>query len=347
MTLEFVQSPDIPNWARRWSAWLISLLDIAAVLAAAIVVAVAFSLAGCATENPLPRATDQFRLEATQAKSANSGAKATVGVKAALIKTGSQQTRQGLTLAGGSLFEPMQMNYIALLIRHPSGDLLFDTGLGQQVDMQYQSAMPLWAKPFLRYTKLTPASTQLQANGISTISQIILSHAHWDHASGLGDFPDAEVSMPAEEIDFIKLGQPPTLLPSQFAHKSIKLKPLRFQNKRFGVFEQSLDWFGDESVVLVPLFGHTPGSVGLVLRTETGKRFMFVGDAIWNAKALRNGASKPWFVRDIADNHAGETLRSLQRILELQASNPGLEIVPAHDASIHDQIGYFPEKWLP
>ncbi len=180
-----------------------------------VVLSAACSMGGCATENPLPQATEHYRLEATQVKAANAGATVTAGVKAALIKTGSQQTRQGLTIAGGSLFEP------------------------------------------------------------------------------------------------------------------------------------SLDWFGDASVVLVPLFGHTPGSVGLVLRTETGKRFMFVGDAIWNAKALQNGASKPWFVRDIADNHAGETLRSLQRILEFQASNPGLEIVPAHDASIHDRIGYFPEKWLP
>lgn len=51
--------------------------------------------------------------------------------------------------------------------------------------------------------------------------------------------------------------------------------------------------------------------------------------------------------RDIADDHAGETLRSLQRILEVQASNPELQIVPAHDASVHDRIGYFPERWLP
>ena len=314
----------------------------------------ACTLLGCAAGNPLPQASEHYQLPGAQATNASTagppgtGANpVAIGVRAALIKTGSQSTRQALTIAGGSFFEPMQMNYIAVLIRHPGGDLLFDTGLGQQVDLQYQSAIPLWAKPFLRYIKSTPAVSQLQANGINTIGQIILSHAHWDHASGLADFPDAEVSLPAAEIDYIKIGKPPALIPAQFAHPGVKLKPLRFQDKRYGSFEQSLDWFGDGSVVLVPLHGHTPGSVGLILRSESGKRFMFVGDAIWNARALENGASKPWFVREIADTHAGETLRSLQRILDLQAANPGLEIVPAHDALIHDRIGYFPERWLP
>ncbi len=307
-----------------------------AVLGAVLGVAIASN--ACSSDNPWPAATEQYRLPPAQTKA---------GVKVALIKTGSQQTRQGLTVAGGGLFEPMQLNYIAVLVRHPNGDLLFDAGLGRQIDQQYQADMPLWAKPFLGYVKSEPAINQLQANGISTIAHIVLSHAHWDHASGLGDFPDAQVYAPADEIEFIKQGKPPTILPSQFAHGGLKLKALQFQDKRFGVFTQSLDWFGDGSAVLVPLFGHTPGSIGLVLQTESGKRFLFVGDAIWNAKAVTSGASKPWFVRGLADHEAGDTLRALQRIRELQASNPGLVVIPAHDASVHDPIGYFPEKWLP
>jgi glyoxylase-like metal-dependent hydrolase (beta-lactamase superfamily II) len=304
----------------------------------AALLSTALALAACSSENPWPLANEQYRLVPAASR---------IGVRAALIKTGSHSSREGLTMAGGSLFESMQLNYIAVLIRHPSGDLLFDAGLGRQIDQQYQNNMPLWAKPFLGYSNSKPAITQLQNNGIQGISQIILSHVHWDHASGLSDFPDAQVSIPADEIEFIKVAGPPAVLPSQFAHAGLKLKALQFQDKPYGAFPRSLDWFGDDSVVLVPLFGHTPGSVGLVLQTESGQRFLFVGDAIWNAKALQSGASKPWFVRGFTDEHAGETLRAIQRIRELQAANPGLVVVPAHDARIHDTIGYFPEKWLP
>lgn len=306
---------------------------------AVLLVACLFSLAaGCAASTPMPTPSERYRLPAAAPGN---------GVKASLIRTGSQPSREGLVVAGGSLTTPIEMNYLAILVRHPKGDLLFDAGLGRRIDEQYQASMPFWVKPFLSYRNARPAADQLGASDAARIGQIVLSHAHWDHASGIGDFPLAEVLAPAPELEFIRTAQPPAVVPLQFVGSESRLKPLNFEDKRFGLFERSRDWFGDGSVVFVPLYGHTPGSIGLLLRTDSGRRYFFVGDAIWNACALETGESKPWFVRGLADHEAGGTLQALRRIRETSASNPGLVVVPAHDARIHDTFGYFPEKWLP
>lgn len=302
-----------------------------------LAIGLSLTLAACATETPPPARSEFYRLPAP---------KTATGLKVALIHTGRQSSREGLVMAGGGLTTPVDINYIAVLIRHPKGELLFDTGLGRSIDVQYQ-AMPFWARPFLGYRQVNAASDQLLAAGAPLPAVIVLSHAHWDHASGLDDFPQARVLAPQAELDFIRTAAPPAVLPMQFAAAAARLEPLKFDARTFGVFEQSRDWFGDGSVVFVPLGGHTPGSTGLLIQLDSGQRYFFVGDAIWNARALATGASKPWFVRGIVDSEPGATLESLRRIRETQISNPGLVVVPAHDARVHNDLGFFPEKWLP
>jgi glyoxylase-like metal-dependent hydrolase (beta-lactamase superfamily II) len=299
---------------------------------------VGVALDACAAPPPMPAPNPSYRLPAAAAGS---------GVKAALIRTGNQSSREALTVAGGSFSTTIVMNYIAVLVRHPKGDLLFDAGLGRRIDAQYGQEMPFWVKPFLSYRDVRPAADQLGDADAARIRDIVLSHGHWDHASAIGDFPQAVVHAPPAELGFVHDAKPPAVLPSQFAGAEARLKPLALDERPLGAFTRSRDWFGDGSVVFVPLSGHTPGSIGLVLTTDSGRRYFFVGDAVWNASAVDSGESKPWFVRGLADHEAEGTLASLQRIREMKASNPDLTVVPAHDARVHDPIGYFPEKWLP
>ena len=58
-------------------------------------------------------------------------------------------------------------------------------------------------------------------------------------------------------------------------------------------FSASLDWFGDGSVVFVPLSGHTPGSLGTFINRTPGERLFHVGDAVNTTEAIdkRRGKS--------------------------------------------------------
>ena len=90
---------------------------------------------------------------------------------------------------------------------------------------------------------------------------------------------------PYEEIEFSRIATPPAVLPSQFAH-AIRWVPFQFAAQPFMGFEYSHDLFGDGSLVLVPMQGHTPGSVGLFLTLDDGRRFFFTGDTSWRLEGF-------------------------------------------------------------
>src|SRR5690606_7486503 len=128
--------------------------------------------------------------------------------------------------------------------------------------------------PFFKYDEpVVPARQQLDQAGIPPIERIILSHAHWDHASGLGDFPEAVVWAAPEELTVVAHAAPGLggSWPSQVSLKSIRWQALDFKPQPHEGFDRSIDLFADGSVVLVPMSGHTPGSIGMFVTVASGK----------------------------------------------------------------------------
>jgi glyoxylase-like metal-dependent hydrolase (beta-lactamase superfamily II) len=269
------------------------------------------------------------------------------GIEFSLVKTDQTHAPEGLVWSGGSFFKSATINQVAVLVRHPQGTFLFDTGLGEQIAEQYRQDMPLWARPSFKYAEpVTPARPQLDRAGIA-VPRIILSHTHWDHASGLVDFPEAEVWVTPEERQFDQhegLGFPGAF-PSQIGAPSIRWHVYALEPRPFEGFDRSLDLFGDGSAVLVPLPGHTPGAVGLVLTLASGKQYLFCGDTVWSAQALKEVRPKSWIASLIADHDRAQTLQAVQHLHDLMQQQPGLVVVPAHDAAVQDTLGYFPH-WV-
>jgi glyoxylase-like metal-dependent hydrolase (beta-lactamase superfamily II) len=264
-------------------------------------------------------------------------------VRFALIRTAQQETPEALTVAGGEWTRTVLINHVAVLIQHPRGTLLLDTGLGRQVDQQFNGEVPWYARPLMGYGPVTPARDQLQAAGIR-IERILLTHAHWDHVSGLVDFPGVPVLAPQPEIDFSRNARPPAVLPGQFAH-GVDWQPLRFDDKPFMGFAQSLDLYADGSLVAVPLQGHTPGSIGLFVTLADGRRFFFTGDTSWRLQGFSQPAAKNWLASRLADFDREATLAQLHKVHALMQAHPQLQVVPAHDEEVQRELGYFPQ-WI-
>lgn len=268
-------------------------------------------------------------------------------IEFSLVKTDQTRAPEGLVWSGGSLFKTVTINHVAVLVRHPQGTFLFDTGLGEHVAEQYRQDMPWWARPSFKYAEpVTPARPQLDRAGIH-VPRIILSHTHWDHASGLVDFPEAEVWVTPEERSFDQregLGFPGAF-PSQIGAPSIRWHVYALEPKPVAGFARSLDLFGDGSAVLVPLPGHTPGAVGLLLTLASGRQYLFCGDTVWSARALKDARPKSYLASVIADNDREQTLQAIRQLRELMRQHPELVVVPAHDAAVQDALGYFPQ-WV-
>ncbi|WP_284616530.1 MBL fold metallo-hydrolase [Aquabacterium humicola] len=265
-----------------------------------------------------------------------------------ILPTGQVTVREAMLFAGGRFGEKAHSVFAAFLIRHGDQTLMLDTGLGGRIAEQFAQDMPWWARGAFGYEQpVRPAAAQLRAAGVPLPQRIVLSHAHWDHASALEEFPGAEVYAAAEELAQIRQARAgvATAWPSQVSDKPLSWHALVFDGPAHEGFETSRDWFGDGSVVFVPMRGHTPGSVGLFLTTGSGRRFFFVGDVLWHSGALAEGRPKIWAARLLVDADVDGTQRAIERIRAAAARDPALVIVPAHDGAVFDRLGRFP-AWI-
>ena len=265
------------------------------------------------------------------------------GLRFALVRTSGVTTLDALTLADGSWTEKVHLNHTAVLIQHHAATLLFDTGLGSQAEAQFKQDMPWWDKPLFRFGNVNPVRDQLAGSGIH-IDRILLSHAHWDHASGLADFPNVPVWAPYAEIDYAHIATPPAVFPSEFS-ASTRWQPYGFDGGPYLAFDRSLDLFGDGSLVLVPMPGHTPGSVGLFVTLDNGRRYFFSGDTSWRLEGFDGPRQKFWASSRLVDLNREQTLAQLAKVHEMLLAHPDITVVPAHDAAVQDRIGYYPQ-WV-
>lgn len=267
-----------------------------------------------------------------------------VPISFSVVRTGSAVTLDAFAYRGGSWSAARELVFSAVLVRHPAGNLLFDTGLGTRIDAQYEE-MPAYLRPLTAYQDVDPLLDQFAEHEVdpASIDAILLSHLHWDHASGIKDFPDARVMLPKPEHDIaMKPRGAMGYLPSQLDGEEIDWQYLEFVDQPYLNFERSHDFFSDGSVILVPMQGHTPGSMGMFLNFPDGRRYFFTGDTTWAIEGFRIPAEKFMFARKLVKENAGKTRREIVRVHRLMEALPDMVVIPAHDANVQNQIGYFP-----
>ena len=260
---------------------------------------------------------------------------ANVDIKAVLA--GKMYSSAGLAYRGGNLLEQRIFNMGAILVEHPKGKLLFDTGFGSTVAEQFKSTPWLMQKT-ARFEREPTVAAQLVTAGIpqNELTGVVLTHAHWDHVSGLVDLPDVPVLVPQSELDFINSGNAATALAREIGTKNYQT--YAFDGAPYLGFEHSHDFFGDGSVVAVPAPGHTPGSIFVFINTSDGKHYVLVGDTAWQSEGVDLPAEKPWLARNLVDNDAAEVRGLLVRLHQLKQAMPDLIVIPAHDRRIWEQL---------
>jgi N-acyl homoserine lactone hydrolase len=233
-----------------------------------------------------------------------------------------------------------------LLIRHPGGNVLVDTGSSMHLQQEIAD-YPFWSH--LHFEVLTDGkngATDTSANvlrkaGIppESLMAVILSHIHMDHAGGLVDLQGVPVYLSPEEINFVaKYRRLHTIqvVPAEAKAMDGRVHPLQFEPKPYENFDESADIFGDGSVVVVKLPGHTPGSVGTFVNLSPTFRILHVGDAVNANEAIERRLPKS-FVMAATDNNASEANATVTKLSQLHALDPELLMIPAHDRSAWKQ----------
>ena len=247
------------------------------------------------------------------------------------LPTGVTHRSAGFAYRGGSFTDRRDFSMSAVLVQHPRGDLLIDTGFGRNIDAHF-SQMPLGFRLITSYTRGQAAADQLDAAGYDRgqLRGIILTHAHWDHVSGIPDLPGTPVLITAEERRFIAEGGSLTAVARGLP--DVKYEEYEFTGGPYLGFPRSHDVHGDGAVVIVPAPGHTPGSVIVFVALPDGRRHAFVGDLAWQTEGIRERQERPWLQRCLADSDAQGVRDNLLRMAAIAARFPEITLVPAHDA---------------
>ncbi len=258
---------------------------------------------------------------------------ATSGVTLAALPAGEMASTAGMAYRGGSLSENRVFQMGGILVRHPQGILLFDTGFGADVD-EHVKTTPWLMRATSSYHKQTTVAEQLRNSGfnIDTLTGVVITHAHWDHVSGLPDLGRVSVLLTKEELAFIESKDPATALIRSF--DNLSYAPYNFKDGPYLGFETSFDMFGDGAIVLVPAPGHTPGSIIAFINTSDGKRYALVGDLVWQKEGIDLPAQRPWIARKLVDDDEALVRDAIVHMHRIQQQMPDLLIVPAHDARV-------------
>ncbi len=267
-----------------------------------------------------------------------------------LIKTAeSAGAPEAILVANGDFFTERRPIHVSILIEHPYGTLLYDTGLGRNIDDAFNQNS-WFQRQLFAYENVHPAVDQLADRGIqpNDIDLIIPSHLHWDHVGGLPDFPNVPVWVTQQGLnEALNHGHRPAYLP-ELTLQTQHWKFVHFNNADIHGFQKSFDVFNDGKIILVDLAGHTPGQIGLFVTLDSGKQYFFIGDTSWTDKGVRDNVARPGFLDWISpvDWNAEQNNQLLAKIHQLQKNKPNIIIMPAHDEGVLARISTFPARTL-
>lgn len=238
-----------------------------------------------------------------------------------------------MVIAEGAFRPPLlTLAMTSFLVEHRQARFLVDPALSADV---HDTVLPDFPAPFRQVVTpdrpVTGLPELLDRAGTAPdqVEFALPTHLHWDHVSGLRELDDhlPVHVLPAEQnfaLDEDHLGVARRPLRGRSFHE------YQLDGPPVLTFSSSHDVFGDGSVIVVDLHGHTPGSVGVLLNLTGDRRVLLAGDAAWHGtqiKLLREKAPMPG---DLVDADRDAAFTALHRLHVLPRS---IDVIASHDHS--------------
>jgi N-acyl homoserine lactone hydrolase len=217
----------------------------------------------------------------------------------------------------------------AFAIEHPEGVIVVDTGETARASQPgYFAGWHPGVRAFREWVEPEQEiGPQLERIGItaSDVRWVVMTHLHTDHAGGLHHFPDTEILVTRSELEFGSgfRGRVRGYVANQ--HWPTWLDPtlLELEPEPLGPFPERLRLTKAGDVTLVPVPGHTPGQIGVLV--EDGDHTVFLaGDSSYTQELMLRGVADGVGADDEAERLTHERSRAFA------AENPTVYLV-AHD----------------
>jgi glyoxylase-like metal-dependent hydrolase (beta-lactamase superfamily II) len=227
----------------------------------------------------------------------------------------------GDLVVGGSMQETMDVDFIVWLIRGGGRNILFDSGFYRE----------RWFKSWNIKDYLRPdAAVRLAGVEPGQITDIVISHAHWDHMGGIDLFPKARVWIQKEEYLYYTgaAWQPGGQHGGIDADDVAALVRVNTQGR--------LHWVDGDNVEIMPgvraYIGSRHTYASQFLKVEGTPSFVLASDNVYFYRNLSE--HKPSATFSEADHPAN--LANQQRMIDLAGALD--RVVPGHDPLEFDKF---------
>ncbi|MBA2522906.1 MAG: N-acyl homoserine lactonase family protein [Solirubrobacterales bacterium] len=223
----------------------------------------------------------------------------------------------------------------AFLITHPTaGPVLVDTAFHGSVAAKPAANLGRVMARASR-ARIEPGRdipSQLRERGIvsSQLETVVLTHLHFDHASGIAEYPNATFVLSQPEWiaattadSSLTQGYRTSHFDYLFDYRTVDFDAPGISS--YASFGRTFDLFGDGSVRLAFTPGHTTGHYSVIARLRD-RDFVIAGDAIYTHAQLDDADPPPRPV----DMHNWQ--RSLRELKQFHKTFPQAIIAPGHDA---------------
>jgi len=238
-------------------------------------------------------------------------------MKMHLLSGGRVRMRKSIYQPDADRSETIELPVACVLLRHSTGNVLFDTGCHPAVPDQPEARWGGLARlmtPIMRsgdnvITAL--ADVGLQCDDIDVV---VCSHLHPDHCGCNTFFKRATFIIHAKEVAAAR---------APGAEKSGYLAAEWEQSAPTDLIDGERDVFGDGRIVLIPLPGHTPGTTGALVALERSGTFLLASDTVSLRATLDSGVvpKNTW--------NADALVKSLAEVRRIEAR--GATVLCGHD----------------
>lgn len=245
-------------------------------------------------------------------------------MKMHVLSGGRLQMKQKVYLPDSDPQALIELPVSCYLLRHPQGNVLFDTGCHPSVASDAEARWGGIAK--IMRPVFAPEETvvhELRRIGVSPddIDLVVNSHFHPDHCGCNECFNRATVICHQRELECAR---------AEDAENMGILAVDWQQPMPIETVDGQRDLFGDGKVVLIPLPGHTPGCMGALVNLERSGSFLLAADAA----PLQVNLKRDIQPRNTWDANVSEG--SMAEIRHIQAG--GASVLYGHDKAQWDSL---------
>ncbi|MCB2112827.1 MAG: N-acyl homoserine lactonase family protein [Parvularculaceae bacterium] len=223
----------------------------------------------------------------------------------------------------GGAYDGRSDNFVdsCYLVRHPSGDLMWDSGLPDALNAAPEGVV----NPPFTITVPKTVQGQLERMGVPPdyVEYFSISHSHFDHVGNANLFKNSTFIVNEKERDYMFRAEARADT-QNFANYS------DLEAAKKITFTDSYDVFGDGSVIIISMPGHTPGHSVLLVNLEHTGPVLLSGD-LYHLDEAREKRTVPAF-----NTNAEDTIASMDKFEELAKASGARVIIQHEDADFNN-----------